>query len=161
MEVTIALSLGISWASYASDLQPVSARGRRRAARCSGCAFAGLMLAYTACSSGDPASPPRQRWRPIGRAEANPLGDGGGGLFGALAPVVIALGSIASNAMNDYSGSLALQTVGVKVRRPVSAAAVAVIAFALIMWLHAGDLTERFQGVLLFIGFDTRRSWRS
>ena len=46
-----------------------------------------------------------------------------------------------------------MQTIGVKVRRPVSAALVAAIAFGLIMWLHAGDLTERFQGVLLFISY--------
>jgi NCS1 family nucleobase:cation symporter-1 len=41
----------------------------------------------------------------------------GGGFLGGLALVVIALASIGSNAMNDYSGSLALQTVGVRVRR--------------------------------------------
>src|SRR4029079_13562263 len=42
----------------------------------------------------------------------------GGGFLGGLALVVIALASVGSNAMNDYSGSLALQTVGVRVRRP-------------------------------------------
>jgi len=67
--------------------------------------------------------------------------------------LVIALGSVASNAMNDYSGSLALQTVGVRVRRPVSAVVVVVIAFALIMWLHSGDMATRFQGVLLFVSY--------
>jgi NCS1 family nucleobase:cation symporter-1 len=67
--------------------------------------------------------------------------------------VVIALGSVAANAMNDYSGSLALQTVGVRVRRPISAVVVAVIAFGLIMWLHAGDLATRFQGLLLFVSY--------
>jgi len=77
----------------------------------------------------------------------------GGGTLGALALVVIAAGSVASNAMNDYSGSLALQTVGVRVRRPVSAVVVAVIAFALIMWLHTGDLATRFQGLLLFVSY--------
>ena len=77
----------------------------------------------------------------------------GGGTLGALALLAIVLGSVASNAMNDYSGSLALQTAGVKVRRPVSAAAVAVIAFALIMWLHGGDLAARFQSVLLFVSY--------
>lgn len=77
----------------------------------------------------------------------------GGGLLGGLALLAIALGSVASNAMNDYSGSLALQTVGIRVRRPVSAVVVSVIAFALIMWLHAGDLRDRFQGVLLFVSY--------
>ena len=47
-------------------------------------------------------------------------------MLGAVALLVIALGSVASNAMNDYSGSLALQTVGVRVRRPVSAVVVVI-----------------------------------
>ena len=148
MEVTIALSLGISWASYASDYSRYLPVTTSRVA-VFGYTFAGLMLAFTAIQA-------------IGIAAGAMLTDQtaegirsvmGGGLFGWLALVVIALGSIASNAMNDYSGSLALQTVGVRLRRPLSAAAVAVIAFALIMWLHAGDLTERFQGVLLFVSY--------
>ena len=44
-------------------------------------------------------------------------------------------------------------TTSFKVRRPVSAAVVAVIAFGLIMWLYSGNLTERFQGVLLFVSY--------
>jgi NCS1 family nucleobase:cation symporter-1 len=77
----------------------------------------------------------------------------GGGVLGVVALLAIAVGSVTSNAMNDYSGSLALQTVGVRVRRPVSAVVVVVIAFALIMWLHSGDLATRFQGVLLFVSY--------
>lgn len=148
MEVTIALSLGISWASYASDYSRYLPARTSRAA-VFGYTFAGLALAYVAVQA-------------IGIAAGGMLTDQtaegvrsvmGGGVLGAVALLVIVLGSMASNAMNDYSGSLALQTVGVKVRRPASAAAVAVIAFALIMWLHAGDLTERFQGVLLFVSY--------
>jgi len=55
--------------------------------------------------------------------------------------------------MNDYSGSLALQTVGVRVRRPVSALVVTVLAFALILWLHSGDMSSRFQNVLLLVSY--------
>ena len=148
MEVTIALSLGISWASYASDYSRyLPARSSRAAVF--GYTFAGLALAYIAVQA-------------IGIAAGAMLTDQtaegvravmGGGTLGAVALLVIVLGSLASNAMNDYSGSLALQTIGVKLRRPVSAAAVAVIAFALIMWLHAGDLTERFQSLLLFVSY--------
>ena len=148
MEVTIALSLGISWASYASDYSRyLPARSSRAAVF--GYTFAGLALAYIAVQA-------------IGIAAGGMLTDQtaegvravmGGGTLGAVALLVIVLGSLASNAMNDYSGSLALQTIGVKLRRPVSAAAVAVIAFALIMWLHAGDLTERFQSLLLFVSY--------
>lgn len=148
MEVTIAVSLGISWASYASDYSRYLPVTTARSA-VFGYTFAGLTLAYIATQA-------------LGIAAGEMLADQtaqgmravmGGGLIGGLALLVIALGSVASNAMNDYSGSLALQTVGVKVRRPVSAVAVAVIAFALIMWLHAGDLAARFQGVLLVVSY--------
>ena len=55
--------------------------------------------------------------------------------------------------MNDYSGSLALQTIGVRVRRPVSAVIVTVLAFALILWLHAADTATRFTDVLLLVSY--------
>lgn len=42
----------------------------------------------------------------------------GGGFLGGLALLIIAFASIGSGVMNDYSGSLALQTLGVRVRRP-------------------------------------------
>ena len=148
MEVTIALSLGVSWASYASDYSRYLPARTSRAA-VFGYTFAGLSLAYIAVQS-------------IGIAAGPMVGDQtaegvrsvmGGGLLGAVALIAITLGAVASNAMNDYSGSLALQTVGVRIRRPVSAGATAVIAFALIMWLHAGDLVARFQSVLLFVSY--------
>lgn len=148
MEVTIALSLSVSWAPYASDYSRyLPVRTSRSAVF--GYTFAGLTLAYIAVQG-------------IGIAAGAMVGDQtaegvrtvmGGGALGAVALLAIAFGAIASNAMNDYSGSLALQTVGVKVRRPVSAALVAVIAFALILWLDAGDLSERFQGLLLFVSY--------
>jgi NCS1 family nucleobase:cation symporter-1 len=148
LEVTIALSLAISWASYASDYSRYLPVHTSRAA-VFGYTFAGLAVAYVAVQA-------------IGVAAAAELTDQtaagvrqimGGGVLGALALLVIALGSVASNAMNDYSGSLALQTVGVRVRRPVSAVVVVIIAFALIMWLHSGDMAARFQGVLLFVSY--------
>ena len=148
LEVTIALSLAISWASYASDYSRYLPVHTSRAA-VFGYTFAGLAVAYVAVQA-------------IGVAAAAELTDQtaagvrqimGGGVLGALALLVIALGSVASNAMNDYSGSLALQTVGVRVRRPVSAVVVVVIAFALIMWLHSGDMAARFQGLLLFVSY--------
>ncbi len=148
MEVTIALSLGISWASYASDFSRYLPARTSRAA-VFGYTLAGLATAYLAVQAIGIAA---------GRTLADQTVDGvrtvvGGGVLGSLALVAIALGSVASNAMNDYSGSLALQTAGVRVRRPVSAAMVSVIAFGLIMWLHAGDLTARFQGVLLAVSY--------
>lgn len=148
MEVTVALSLAVSWASYASDYSRYLPVRTSRAA-VFGYTFAGLSVAYIAVQA-------------LGLAAAAVLTDQtaggirtvmGGGALGAAALLVIALGSVASNAMNDYSGSLAMQTTGLRLRRPVSAAAVATLAFALIMWLHAGDMTARFQSVLLFVSY--------
>jgi NCS1 family nucleobase:cation symporter-1 len=39
------------------------------------------------------------------------------------------------------------------VKRPVTAALVAVLAFAAILWMHAGDTSGKFQNILLFIGY--------
>lgn len=148
LEVAIALSLSISWASYASDYSRYLPVDISRTA-VFGYTFAGLTAAYVAVQA-------------IGIAAAGVLTDQtavgisnvmGGPVIGALTLLVIALGTATSNAMNDYSGSLALQTVGLRMRRPVSAVLVVVLTFALIMWLHAGDLATRFEGVLLFVSY--------
>jgi NCS1 family nucleobase:cation symporter-1 len=145
---TIALSLAISWAPYASDFSRYLAPSTSRP-RVFGYTLLGLTLSYAVGES-------------IGLAAGSALGDQtaagvrsilGGGALGAMALLVIALASVSSNAMNDYSGSLALQTVGVKLRRPVSAVMVTVLAFALILWMHSGDLSSKFQNVLLFVSY--------
>ncbi|WP_328444022.1 purine-cytosine permease family protein [Amycolatopsis sp. NBC_00438] len=145
---TIALSLAISWAPYASDFS------RYLPADTSSCGvfwftLLGLTASY-AIGEG------------LGLALGTSLGDQtatgvatllGGGFLGSLALAVIALAAVSSNAMNDYSGSLALQTVGVRLRRPVSAVVVTVLAFALILWMHSGELASKFQNVLLFVSY--------
>ena len=148
LEVTVALSLAISWASYASDysryLPPSTPRKP-----VFWYSMGGIVLGYICIQA-------------IGIAGAKALGAEtavgvrdimGGGFLGALALLVIALASVGSNVMNDYSGSLALQTVGVRVRRPVSAVVVTVIAFFLILWMHGGNTASRFENVLLFVGY--------
>jgi NCS1 family nucleobase:cation symporter-1 len=75
----------------------------------------------------------------------------GGGLLGALAMIAIAIGTVAVNAMNDYTGSLSLLAAGFKVRRIYSAIAVAVLGFFFALYLNAGDLALKFEGYLLFI----------
>ncbi|MGW4099662.1 purine-cytosine permease family protein [Mycobacterium sp. NPDC004974] len=147
-EVTIALSLAISWASYAADFSRYlpSDSPRRQVF---GYSFAGIVLGYIFVQG-------------IGIAAASVIGehtaDGvhavmGGGLLGGLALLVIALAAIGSGVMNDYSGSLALQTIGVRVRRPVSAIIVTALAFGLILWLHAADTATRFTDVLLLVSY--------
>jgi NCS1 family nucleobase:cation symporter-1 len=148
LEVTIAFSIAVSWASYAADFSRYLPSDSSRT-RVFGYTFAGLALAYIFVEG-------------IGIAAADVVSEHtaegvrtvmGGGLLGGLALVVIALASIGSGVMNDYSGSLALQTMGVRVRRPVSAIIVTVPAFALILWLHAADTATRFQDVLLLVSY--------
>jgi NCS1 family nucleobase:cation symporter-1 len=148
LEVTIAFSLAVSWASYAADFSRYLPSDSSRA-RVFGFTFAGIVLAYIFVQG-------------IGIAAAGAIGEHtaegvrsvmGGGLLGGLAMLVIAVASIGSGVMNDYSGSLALQTIGVRVRRPVSAVIVTVLAFALILWLHAADTATRFTDVLLLVSY--------
>ncbi|MCV7172039.1 cytosine permease [Mycobacterium manitobense] len=148
LEVTIAFSLAISWASYAADFSRYLPANSRRA-QVFGYTFGGVVLAYIFVQA-------------IGIAAADLLADQtaegvrsvmGGGVVGGLALVVIALASVGSGVMNDYSGSLALQTVGVRVRRPVSAVIITALAFLLILWLHAADTATRFTDVLLLVSY--------
>src|ERR1700754_4576416 len=148
LEVTIAFSLSVSWASYAADFSRYLPADSSRA-RVFGYTFAGIVSAYIFVQG-------------IGIAAGHVLSEHtaegvrsvmGGGWLGGLALVIIALASIGSGVMNDYSGSLALQTIGVRVRRPVSAVIVTVLAFALILWLHAADTATRFQDVLLLVSY--------
>jgi NCS1 family nucleobase:cation symporter-1 len=75
----------------------------------------------------------------------------GGGAPGAFGLPAVALAALCSNAMND-SGSLALQTLGVRVPRPAAAIVSAALGIPLVLWMHAADTTARFQNVLLFVG---------
>jgi nucleobase:cation symporter-1, NCS1 family len=148
LEVTIAFSLAVSWASYAADFSRYLPADSSRA-RVFWFTFAGIVLAYIFIQG-------------IGVAAGNVVSEQtaqgvrsvmGGGLLGGLALLIIALASIGSGVMNDYSGSLALQTIGVRVRRPVSAVIVAALAYPLILWLNAADTATRFQDVLLLVSY--------
>jgi NCS1 family nucleobase:cation symporter-1 len=148
LEVTIALSLSVSWASYAADFSrylPASSPS----AQVFGFTFAGIALGYVFVQA-------------IGIAAAGLLAEHtaagvqtvmGGGVLGAVALLVVAVASMGSGVMNDYSGSLALQTIGVRVRRPLSSVIVTALAFGLILWLHAADTATRFQDVLLLVSY--------
>jgi NCS1 family nucleobase:cation symporter-1 len=148
LEVTIAFSLAVSWASYAADFSrylPATSSP----VRVFGATFAGLVLAYLFIQG-------------LGIAAGNLVAEHtahgvwsvmGGGLLGGLALLVIAVASIGSGVMTDYSGSLAMQTIGARVRRPVSAVIVNVLAYGLILWLHAADRATRFQDMLLLVSY--------
>jgi NCS1 family nucleobase:cation symporter-1 len=148
LEVTIAFSLAVSWGSYAADFSRYLPADSSRA-RVFGFTFAGIVSGYIFIQGIGIAA---------GDTVTEHTAEGvrsvmGGGLLGGLALLIIALASIGSGVMNDYSGSLALQTIGVRVRRPVSAVIVTAAAFALILWLHAADTATRFQDVLLLVSY--------
>ena len=148
LEVTVALSLAISWASYASDFSRYLPANSSRGA-VFGFTFAGLVTALVFVQGiGLAAAPVLSEQTSRGVQSVM-----GGGVLGGLALVVIALAAVGSAAMNDYSGSLALQTVGIRVRRPVSALVVTALAFVLILWLHSGNMSSRFQDVLLLVSY--------
>jgi NCS1 family nucleobase:cation symporter-1 len=138
----------VSWASYASDFSRYLPANSSRA-RVFGYTFAGIVLAYVFVQAIGIAA---------GDLVSEQTAEGvrsvmGGGVLGGLALLVIALASVGSGVMNDYSGSLALQTLGVRVRRPLSSVVVTVLAFGLILWLHGADTAARFQNVLLVVSY--------
>ncbi|MGW2856060.1 cytosine permease, partial [Streptomyces sp. NPDC001215] len=145
---TIALSLALSWAPYASDFSRYLPRATSRS-RMFWCTLLGLVVSYVAVQA-------------LGLWGASALTDQtatgvdtllGGGTAGAFGLLAVALAALCSNAMNDYSGSLALQTVGVRIPRPAAAALAVLLGFPLVLWMHAADTTARFQNVLLFVSY--------
>ncbi|MET7861066.1 cytosine permease [Streptomyces sp. NPDC005318] len=145
---TIALSLALSWAPYASDFSRYLPRTTSRP-RMFWYTLLGLVVSFVAVQT-------------LGLWGASVLTDQtaagvdellGGGVLGAFGLLAVALAALCSNAMNDYSGSLALQTVGVRLPRPAAAALAAALGFPLVLWMHAADTTARFQNVLLFVGY--------
>jgi NCS1 family nucleobase:cation symporter-1 len=78
---------------------------------------------------------------------------GSGAIVASLAMVAIAIGTVAVNAMNDYTGSLSLQAAGLRIRRIYSAASVAVLGFLFTLVLNTGDFATNFTNFLLFISY--------
>jgi NCS1 family nucleobase:cation symporter-1 len=74
-----------------------------------------------------------------------------GSFLAPLAMVAIAIGTVAVNAMNDYTGSLSLQAAGVRVPRVWSALVVAILGFFFTLYLNSGDLVTKFESYLLFV----------
>jgi NCS1 family nucleobase:cation symporter-1 len=77
----------------------------------------------------------------------------GAGLLGGIGMIAIVLGTIAVNAMNDYTGSLSLQASGVRIKRVYAAVIVAVLGFGFTLYLNSGDFVSKFEGYLLFISY--------
>jgi NCS1 family nucleobase:cation symporter-1 len=77
----------------------------------------------------------------------------GGGLISAVAMIAIFFGTVAVNAMNDYSGSLSLLAAGIKVWRPVSALIVGVLSYLATLWLYSQNFNSTFESYLLLITY--------
>jgi nucleobase:cation symporter-1, NCS1 family len=77
----------------------------------------------------------------------------GGGFTGGLAMIAIALGTVAVNALNDYTGSLSLLAAGIRVPRVAAAFVVAVLGFFFTLYLNSGDFGGKFTGYLLFLSY--------
>ena len=76
-----------------------------------------------------------------------------GSPLAALAMIAIGIGTVAVNAMNDYTGSLSLQAAGIRIPRVYSAIVVAVLGFLVTIWLNAGDLLTKIENILLFLSY--------
>ncbi len=146
--VVIAFSGGFSWATYAADYSRYMP-GDTPERSLFWATFGGLAVSFIWVYS-------------IGLLGARSLVDQtargvqslmGGGVLGVLAVMAVVFGAITSNAMNDYSASLAAQAGGVRIKRHFSAAIGTFMAFFLILWLHTGDVSAKFQNVLLFTAY--------
>lgn len=145
---TIAASFVVSWGAYASDysryMKPTTSRQAIFWLTLAGVSLSSMWIEFLGLAAASLA--------------VNDTAGGlqhllGGGLLGGLALVAIWIGTVAVNAMNDYSGSLSLQAAGVRVKRPYVAVVVTVLAFFLTLWLDTGNLATKFENVLLFITY--------
>ena len=146
---TIIASFVLAWALYASDYTrylPATTDGSR--------VFLWTVLGLT-LSAG---------WVEIlGLLVADKATEGGavdtintilsGTPLAALAMLAIGIGTVAVNAMNDYTGSLSLQAAGLRLPRVYSAILVAVLGFVVTIWLNAGDLVGKIENILLFLSY--------
>ena len=71
----------------------------------------------------------------------------------ALAMLAIGIGTVAVNAMNDYTGSLSLQAAGIRIPRIYSAIVVAILGFGVTLWLNSENLVGKIENILLFLSY--------
>lgn len=147
---TIAGSFNLAWALYASDYSRYLPRSASRTTIFS-YTFLGLALSAIWIEA-------------LGLAVVGALGSEadtvhqinslvGGGIVGFLAMVAIFFGTVAVNSMNDYTGSLSLLAAGIKVRRPISAAIVAVLSFLATLYLYYNNFASTVENYLLVITY--------
>jgi nucleobase:cation symporter-1, NCS1 family len=148
---TIAGSFNLAWALYASDYSRYLP-STTSTSRAFGWTFVGLFLSAVWIEALGLAV-----FGALDATQTDPVHQInvllGGGLVGALAMVAIFFGTVAVNAMNDYTGSLSLQAAGVKVARPVSALVVGVLSYLATLYLYQASFQSTFENYLLFITY--------
>jgi NCS1 family nucleobase:cation symporter-1 len=150
---TIAGSFNLAWALYASDYTRYLPE-KTSSSRVFLYTFLGLFLsavwlevlglAVTSALTGDLATADgtHQIYAIVGQ-----------GFAGSLAMIAIFFGSVAVNAMNDYTGSLSLLAAGVRIWRPISAGLVGVLSFIATLWLYYNNFLQSFENYLLLITY--------
>lgn len=147
--VTIAASGSFSWASYGSDYSRyLPARSSRTGIFC--WTLLGLFVAYAWLGAiGAIGSSVLSSQTAAGIRDLM-----GGGFLGVVALAAIVFAAVVSSVLNDYSASLAFQSVSIRVKRPLLSAFTGLCAFGLVMWLNAGTATAaRFQNLLLLTAY--------
>jgi NCS1 family nucleobase:cation symporter-1 len=143
---SIAASFVVAWGLYASDysryLPPTASRSRIFWWTVLGLTLSAGWIEVLGLLVADKAA---------GGAVETINGILSGSILAPLAMIAIGIGTIAVNAMNDYTGSLSLQAAGVRVPRVYSAIVVAILGFFVTLYLNAGDLTSKFENYLLFV----------
>jgi nucleobase:cation symporter-1, NCS1 family len=131
--VALVTSVNITWLLYASDytryLPPSTDSNKVSALTFAGLTTATLFLMILGLTATSISSD---------QTSAGVKSLLGGGFLGSLALVAIYLGIVSVNTMNDYTGSLSLQAINVKVWRPVSAIIGGALCFFVALWLNRG-----------------------
>lgn len=144
--VALTTSVNITWLLYASDytryLPPSTDSNKVSALTFAGLSGATLFLMILGLTATSISSD---------QTSAGVKSLLGGGFLGALGLLAIYLGIVAINTMNDYTGSLSLQAMNVKVWRPVSAVIAGALCFFVALWLNQGGSFARraVDGVIL------------
>jgi nucleobase:cation symporter-1, NCS1 family len=147
--VTIAASGSFSWASYGADYSRYLPERSSRTA-VFWWTLAGLVIAYAWLGGiGAIASSVLSSQTAAGLRDIM-----GGGFLGVVALAAIVFAAVVSSVLNDYSASLAFQSVSIRVKRPLLSAFTGIAAFVLVLWLNAGAATAaRFQSLLLLTAY--------
>ena len=149
------MSMAAGWAPYASDYSRYLPAGTNPW-RAFGWTFAACTLALSwvqilglsvasAIIAGGASGTTQVLWSIMG----------GHGVWGSLTLAAVFLSTIGMGALNGYTGSLSLQTAGVRLPRLLIVCLLGVLTFCISLWfLYGGqDLPTRAQSFLLFIGY--------